>query len=161
MRASCKIHAPPYCSSERIYERLVAPSPNSAALTCLGRPIGAYQDLVRHCWNQADMFEPSLVPAQSLDFLKWYLSLYGRMRGAHRAPLSADDIAFLTDPSHLTLISPAFRRCLPIILLLNRHKYRQSNEVFYGPPMTQQRCRLRIASLVRWTEKRSMRLTND
>ncbi len=93
-------HAPPkrfaHLADERFYERLVAPSPNSAPPTCLGRPIGAYQDLVRHCWNQADMFEPSLVPAQSLDFLKWYLSLYGRMRGAHRAPLSADDIAFLT-----------------------------------------------------------------
>ncbi len=80
-----------------LYERLLAPSPVDGPPICLGRPIGAYHDLVRLRGQQERLFEPSLTPSESAEFLRWYLSTYGRTRGDMRAPLSASDISFLNE----------------------------------------------------------------
>lgn len=78
-------------------ERLLAATPIGGPPGCLGRPIGAYQDFVRLQGKREGLFEPSLTLSESAEFLKWYLSTYGRTRGVLRAPLSASDISFLND----------------------------------------------------------------
>jgi len=84
--------------SHRLIERLLGPSPIKAPAPLHGHSLSAYVDHIRYKYEMQDVYDTSFAISEFDGYLKWYLENYAAAKGAKRAPLSAEDLAYLNSP---------------------------------------------------------------